>query len=80
MTTQRRFRLSSTVAIAHKALVYGPALVLIAIGILFADIRFDYGVMHEGVEPSRLSLRYVFKVVVCSIPAAIWLAVVKAIK
>lgn len=70
--------MSNKFALANTALLYVPALLLAAIGILFAEIRFDYGVLHEGFNSSRISLGYAYILGFCVAPALLWLAVIKA--
>lgn len=65
---------------ASWSVLYVPVLLLALIGITFAEIRFDYGVLHEGFTPSRFSLQYAYILGVCVLPAVLWLAVIKAIK
>lgn len=59
-------------ALANWALLYIPALLLAGIGISFAETRFDYGVLHEGFNSSRLSFRYALIVGFCILPAVAW--------
>lgn len=72
--------MSKILAMASWALLYVPVLLLASIGIAFAEIRFDYGVLHEGFTPSRLSSGYAYILVVCAVPAVVWLAVIKAVR
>lgn len=69
--------MSNLIALANTALLYLPALLLAGIGVFFAEIRFDYGVLHEGFDPSRLSVQYAYIVGICVLPAAAWPALIK---
>ena len=75
-----RTQASKIFALASWVLLYVPVLLLAAIGIAFAEIRFDYGVLHEGFAPSRFSQGYAYIVVVCLLPAGLWMALVKMIR
>lgn len=72
--------MSKILAVLSWVLLYVPVLLLAVIGIAFAEIRFDYGVLHYGYAPSRLSSDYAYIVGLCMLPAAVWLTVVKVIR
>lgn len=75
-----RMLLSKIFALASWVLLYVPVLLLAAVGIVFTEVRFDYGVIHEGFTPSRLSQGYAYILGVCLLPSGLWMALVKMIR
>lgn len=75
-----RTQMSKIIALASWILLYVPVLLLAAIGVVFAEIRFDYGVLHEGFAPSRLSSGYAYILGLCLLPSILWMAVTNVVR
>lgn len=75
-----RTQISKIISLANWCLLCVPVLLLAAIGLVFAEIRFDYGVLHEGFAPSRFSSGYAYILCLCLLPSILWMAVAKVVR